>query len=385
MKIKNWRIYIYWFFDLCVSSLAFFLGRLFPLRNCVVITNYYGAGFGDNGKAIAIKLHQVCPEVEIYWQVDDLTIEMPDWINKIKTKTFHSYFQMAVSKIWIDNSRKPLNIRKRSCQFYIQTWHGFNGLKKAEGDSIDALSKRYIQSAKHDSAMINLFLSNGKFFTDTIRRAFWYNGEILECGAPRCDILHDKTYKRKVVRNFFDIPDGKSILLYAPTFRNSHKNVYDIDFNRLAESVKKKFSKDVVILLRLHPNMRNMNLGVNFNKNLLDATSYPDMYELMAESDFFITDYSSSLFEFASTMKPTFIYASDVQDYAFERGYHFDIMNLPVPLAQNNDELESNIMAFNSTEFKQKMEIFMTNVGINDSGKASRLVVERILQELRKS
>lgn len=382
MNIKNWRTYLDIFCDRCVYGFGQYIGALFPIKNNkVFVSSYAGMGFGCNAKAVVLKLHEKNPELDIVWQLKDLNDEMPSWIRKVKIGSFLSYFEMATAKVWIDNKRKPLHIRKRDGQFYIQTWHGYNGPKKAEGDTPWALSKGYLALAKHDSSMIDLFVSNGTHFTNTIRRAFWYDGEIIEEGAPRCDILHDKNYKSRKVRDFFNIPQDSAIVLYAPTFRNSKRNVYDIDFSRLRETLIKKYNKDVRVLLRLHPNMRTMNLGFVYNEWLLNASLYPDMYELMAEASFFITDYSSSLFEFASTLKPTFIYASDVADYTNERGFHFDLMKLPISLSQNNIELVDNIMSFDEREFESEMKLFLEHVGIKETGHASEFIADRIIQE----
>lgn len=58
-----------------------------------------------------------------------------------------------------------------------------------ERAAINKLSKRYIDSAKNDSKMINLFLSNSDFSTFLIRRDMWYSGKILQKGLPRTDVL----------------------------------------------------------------------------------------------------------------------------------------------------------------------------------------------------
>lgn len=380
MKLKNLRIYIDILVDKYIMGLGQYIGALFPIdKHKIFVSSYSGMGFGCNAKAITQQIHKIDPTITFVWQLKNMKDEMPNWITKVKVGSFRSYFEMATSHIWIDNKRKPIHIRKRANQYYVQTWHGYNGPKKAEGDTPEALSKGYLAAAKHDSTMIDLFVSNGKHFTDTIHRAFWYDGEIIEEGAPRCDILHDKSSQSQKVHKFFSINKNTAIVLYAPTFRNSKKNVYNIDFNRLRKNLSIKFNKDVVVLLRLHPNMRSMDLGFNYSEWLLNASQYPDMYELMAESDYFITDYSSSLFEFASTLKPTFIYASDIAEYVNERGFHFDLTKLPISVSQNNDELSQNIREFNKDKFEVEMRLFLDRVGIKETGNASQKLAIKII------
>ena len=90
-----------------------------------------------------------------------------------------------------------------------------------ERAAINKLSKRYIDSAKNDSKMINLFLSNSDFSTFLIRRDMWYSGKILQKGLPRTDVLlnGDRNKKAKKVKSCLSINEDNKILLYAPTFR----------------------------------------------------------------------------------------------------------------------------------------------------------------------
>ena len=379
--IENWRLYIRLFVDRYFNVLALYIGRCLPInKKKIYVSNFGGLGFGCNPKAIVLALHSLDPSLLVVWQVKEYSLEFPTWVKQVKMSSIKSYIHMATSHIWIDNIRKPIYVNKRKVQYYIQTWHGYNGLKKAEGDSIKALPVEYIKAAKHDSRMINLFLSNGKFFTDTIRRAFWYNGEILESGSPRCDVLYKKSTPDYIVHKYYKIDKNVSIILYAPTFRKDWSDVYNVDFKRIVDAFQRRFKKKCVVLFRLHPGIRHLNYASNI-ESVIDASLYPDMYELMVESDFFISDYSSSLFEFAGTYKPTFIYASDVDNYIKDRGFHFDLNNLPILVSRCNDELVAGILRFDYKNNREKVEQFMKNIGIFETRQASKIVAERIINE----
>ena len=133
------------------------------------------------------------------------------------------------------------------------------------------------------------------------------------------------------------------------------------------------------MLFRLHPGIRNLNYASNI-ESVIDVSLYPDMYELMAESDYFISDYSSTLFEFAGTYKPTFIYASDVDSYINDRGFHFDLNNLPIPVCRNNDELISNILKYDYKYSREAIRQFMERVGICETKQASNIVAKKIVE-----
>ena len=56
-----------------------------------------------------------------------------------------------------------------------------------------------------------------------MRRAFRYDGEILESGYPRNDVLRSPDAGRIAadVRRRLGLPDGKRVVLYAPTWRDN--------------------------------------------------------------------------------------------------------------------------------------------------------------------
>ena len=99
-------------------------------------------------------------------------------------------YEVVTAKVWIDNSRKLRYVRKRKGQFYIQTWHGDIGMKKVEKDAIQSLPYEYVQAAKNDSKMADLFVAGNEWITQQYKNAFWYDGPVAKCGYPRRDILY---------------------------------------------------------------------------------------------------------------------------------------------------------------------------------------------------
>lgn len=367
-------------------TLLYYFFRVFSIKcNKVVITNYYGKGFGDNGKAIAIELYNQEPNIDIVWLVNNYDCNMPAWIRQVKYGSIKSIYENVTAKFWIDNARKRSFVRKRKKQYYIQTWHGCLALKRVEKDVEQVLYKEYgayVKMAKNDSKMANLFLSNSTYCTEMYRRAFWYDGEILECGTPRCDQLFTKNLKSKPIHDYFQLNPNVKILLYAPTFRNNHQNCYDIDFESLYRLLCKKFEEEIKIIVRMHPNISSLDYGFKFNDYILNGTEYPDMYELLSECDMMINDYSSSMFEFSFLKKPIWLYATDIKEYKQNRGFYFDLEELPFPIAKNNEELLKNIEEYDYTKYVDKLNVFLGRLGIKEKGIASKIVVAKILKKI---
>ena len=353
-------------------------------NNKIVICSYYGRGYSDNSKYIVDEIIKKNLDYKIVWIVNDISKNesFPKNIKTIKYKSKEMIYELATAKIWIDNSRKQHYTKKRENQIYIQTWHGGVALKKIEKDAINTLSKSYIKFAKKDSENIDLFISNSKFISNLCKSTFWYNGDILEVGVPRNDILFKEAdILEKKIKHSLKIPKDKRIIMYAPTFRNdSNIDVYKFDYEKVIDTFNKKFSKEHILIIRLHPNIlkKSTELGLECFENVYNGSFYPDMQELLVVSDILITDYSSSMFDFMLTQKPCFIYATDIESYRDERGFYFDFKELPFDIATNEIELIKSVENFKQDKYSQNIGEFSKDIGIIDNGSASAKVVDWI-------
>lgn len=263
--------------------------------------------------------------------------------------------------------------KKRPEQIYIQTWHSSLRLKKIEGDAAKHFSDEYINDCKKDSEKIDVLLSGCKFSTEIFRRAFWYEGEILECGTPRCDVLfNNKDTTRKKVYEYYNISLENKLILYAPTFRsNKPSDFLEMDFNQL----KKAMVGEWVIGARLHPNI----LESVIPDGAISMSKYSDMQELIAAADILITDFSSCMFDMAITGKTCVLYAPDLEEYLEkERGLYFDIKELPFPIAKDMNELCRILSNFDYKEYQFKLDKFMCTIGSFENGHAAERVCEYI-------
>lgn len=361
--------------------------RIFPIdRRKVLIMSYEGKGFGDNGKYIAMAFHNLDSDIKIYWITDDYAETLPDYVTPIKKRSIKLLYHTATAKIWIDNSRKLGYIIKRKKQYYIQTWHGGIALKQVEKDAEAHLDADYVQSAQKDSAMVNLMISNSRFCTDMYRRAFWYDGEIMECGSPRVDILFTcQADQKKEIKEKLGLQAEDHMILYAPTFRQDlGTECYKLDFKQILKALSHG-GEQWKFAVRLHPNISDKADFLQYDDEIINATSFPDMYELLAVSDILITDYSSVMFEAGFAKKPVFLFATDIEDYKQDRNFYFDLEQLPFPLATTNEELIGHIEHFSKSEYEASVAEFNQSLGLNETGHASEKVSERILQVIGKN
>lgn len=298
--------------------------------------------------------------------------DFPKEIRTVRYFSIEYLREISTAKFIVCNARTgPYHyFHKRPGQTYIQTWHSSLRLKKIEGDAADTLPTSYIESAMADSAKIDLLLSGCRFSTEIFRRAFWYDGEILEGGTPRCDVLlGDTKHIREKVFRRYGIPEESKLVLYAPTFRNDKKaQTHGMDFEELKKALEKKTEDVWTIGCRFHPNIE---VGAG-PSGCISMTGYPDMQELIAAADCLITDYSSCMFDMAIARKPCLLYAPDMDSYVRnERGLYFDVQKLPFPLCRSMEEVTRAIERFSVKEYLGNTAAFLCAIGSFEDGQAA--------------
>jgi CDP-glycerol glycerophosphotransferase len=251
-----------------------------------------------------------------------------------------------------------------------------------EKDAEDKLRYSYVKKAQIDSKVCDLMISGCSFQTKLLKDAFWYSGEILEKGIPRCDIFFDSGRHKTIeeeVRRTYSIPAEDRIVLYAPTFRADHSiEPYRIDWGKVIPEIDRVFGgTGVTVLLRLHPNLIGKvdTSSLTCFDKVIDVTRYPDMQGLLCITDMLITDYSSSMFDIGMLRKPCVLYATDIEKY--NRGYYFRFDEMPFPLARNEQELLDKIGDFSMEEYLMNLDRFYEErIGMVENGTSSKALSE---------
>lgn len=350
----------------------------------LVLSNFHGRGFGDNPKYIALNLLERNPELDIVWAIGrgDIatTDKLPTGIRTVSYGSLEYYRELATARVWIDNEHKNLLSRKREDQFYIQTWHGVGPLKKIEHDAVK-LPGSYLEMADRDMGMVDLCVSASRFNTEQFRRAFCYKGEILECGYPRNDIFFDNSFDKESVRRSLGIPMNACVLLYAPTFRDMDTSDEEkLDLSMAARAMARRWQKDVIVLVRNHPDRVGESLPGCSDVKHIDVSTYGDVQELLKISDVLITDYSSIMWDFSLQRKPVFLFHPDNEKYEVERGFYLSFAELPYFEVASNQEMSDLISTFDEKAYIERVNIFLAKYGSYDEGRAAEMVADRILE-----
>ena len=371
------------------TPLGFF--RVFPIRpGRILFSAFSGRQYSDSPRRISEALLETHPEYEQIWaftEPEKFRFLEEKGIRVIKFKSLDYLYYALTSNVFVDNVEFWSILKFRPGQMILQTWHGGGCYKRVGSDRLD-VSDLELQHVIRKMEQNTLFVSSCKEFTrNVIRGAFGYRGEVLEVGLPRNDeLLRGNGADLGELRRQLGIPEGNRVVLYAPTFRKSLKtDLYDVDMERLRSALSRRFGGEWTVVLRLHYYMAEQILSAAQGENVVDATAYPDMQDLLRLADVLVTDYSSSLWDFSLMNKPAFVYANDLADYCTERNFYMPIDRWPFPKAVGNDSLEQEILGFREDEYRRAVAEHHAALGSTETGNATGLVCERIDKHIKES
>ena len=148
---------------------------------------------------------------------------------------------------------------------------------------------------------------------------------------------------------------------------------YAIDWSRMIPAISRMFAGDrVAVLVRMHPLLIGKvdTSHLTAFEGVHDATRYHDMQELLSVADMLITDYSSSMFDFAMQGRLCLLYATDAN--AYDRGFYFNLDELPFPLSESEEQLLSTIENFDNEAYTSRLNTFFTErIGLKEDGHAA--------------
>ena len=339
-----------------------------------------------NPKAIAEEFIRRNSDYKLVWVVrkEDLKErdKFPSELKLVVRESLEFYKELASSKFIIENANDTVYMKynKRPGQVIIQTWHGSLGFKRLD----KVKNETWVAKADELGNETDFIVSNSEFENMVYRTSYWENTEILEYGHARNDMLLNKTKYNKMnkkVREYYNIDKNTKILLYAPTFRDDFSaDTYNLDYAKLLDALKEKFGGNWVIMVRFHFKLRNVDFSDDLTDNIINATDYYDMQELLCAADIGITDYSSWLCDFVLTEKPGFIYCNDMDKYVDERGFYYPLSETPFPVSKTNDELEKNILNFDIKKYEKQRQSFLKKRGCYEKGNASKRIVDKIYE-----
>ncbi|EZX25757.1 hypothetical protein V070_00255 [Staphylococcus aureus C0673] len=365
----------------------------------IVFESFGGKNYSDSPKYIYEYMQKHYPKLNYIWvfKNPDQNVITGNAV-KVKKGSKEYYDAYSKAKFWVTNARLPLYLNKKDNQIYIQTWHG-TPLKRLANDMKivrmpGTTTPKYKKNFYAETSRWDYLISPNRYSTNIFKTAFWMDeNRTLEIGYPRNDILVNRSNDQKYIEKLkkeLNIPKGKKIIMYAPTWRDDEfvkKGKYLFDLKINLENLQKELGDEFVILLRMHYLISNALDLSGYEDFAIDVSNYNDISELYLISDALITDYSSVMFDFGILKRPQYFFAYDIEKYDKGlRGFYMDYMNdLPGEIITDEFKLAEELKDIDKhkEKYKDKIERFYDKFCSIEKGQSSKIIGDFIYDKTK--
>jgi CDP-glycerol glycerophosphotransferase (TagB/SpsB family) len=303
MKIKRlnpWHwIILLWTASVCILFLPFRI--IYPKKHSKKRAILYGHKLHGNLHSIINITNRQIDRFEIYY----LTLDPIYYFTLSKSKKnllalnpFHLVKVVLCDCIITDHGLHSLILLKRFTNIkFIDVWHGipFKGFTPEDfrlqhGYGEVWVSSQLLKSIYHEK--------------------FGFRGEQLYVtGYGRTDLILAYHQKKEQYRAKLQIPSDKSVILFAPTWKQDSKNREEIPFSLSPVQFITKLDQfaaehNCVLIVRFHLNTSQKQSIKTENTLFMPLDDYPDSEMIVAVSDILITDWSSIAFDMMVLDKP---------------------------------------------------------------------------------
>src|SRR5688572_12946861 len=154
-----------------------------------VLFNSFNGRFSDSPRAIYEELIRRDAAHDHVWMRSPTAGGFPARATTVEPYTLGYLREAGRAGYVVSNIEMPRNFRKRRGVTYLQTWHG-TPLKRIGFDNERwKQNPRGLDRMAREFAKWDFLVAQNRFSSDIFRRAFRFDGEILETGYPRNDVL----------------------------------------------------------------------------------------------------------------------------------------------------------------------------------------------------
>jgi len=356
-----------------------------PLQQRLVLfESHMGQALSDNPRYVFEELQRRDAGFDLVWSFAGAPPPLPAGVRSVRRNSWAYFLTLARAKYWVDNQGFPAAITKPPRTTYLQTWHG--SALKHMGEDTPAFRRMSAARQDRHRAMVarwDYFVTRTEHDVRALVPALHVQAEILRTGYPRNDPLVQlhSPEQRAAVRAELGLPADRTLVLYAPTFRETYSGGRQefelrVDLDHLLDKLPGH-----LLLVRTHY-LQRLGKSVTSHPSARDVSSVPDITPLLVAADILVTDYSSVMFDFANTGRPMVFFTYDYDDYAnSERGVYFELQDkAPGPMVATGDELIQALATVDAwrRDYEQRYREFVAEFGEYDTGTAARQVVDHV-------
>jgi len=364
---------------LLASTLLGVLGRLFarfPFRSRrVVFATARTPVLDGNLASIHRAMHAQRPDVECVFLLEPYSY---GWMGKLRyfvRLVRGVYYLQTSGLVVVDNAYFPVHVvRHRPATTVVQVWHAAGALKRFGLDApvLRRPSERRFLHRNYDYVVVGGETARGPY-SSALRTPV---KRVLALGSPRTDFFFDTAAvdeaRQRTLAAYPDLADRR-VVLYAPTFRGAGEMKRPAPgFD--AEHLRARLPADHVLVLKTHPNLDPEATPTAGFDVVIDHTA--EINEVFTVSDILVTDYSSSIFEWALLRRPLVLLVGDLERYERDPGMYLDYRSGMIGAqVKDTDGVAAAILA-DDFEFGAYDAFADRHLSVSD-GSASARFVER--------
>ncbi|WP_133147073.1 CDP-glycerol glycerophosphotransferase family protein, partial [Vibrio lentus] len=353
--------------------------KLLSIKEIAVFESYWGAQYSCNPKAISdyMKEHH---GIKVVWSVNNRELYNDSKVEFVERMSMKYFYYLSVARYFVNNVNFPDFFVKRDGTTHVQTQHG-TPLKLMGFDERRHVKapNRHFLGIRHRSSRWDYLLSSNEHSSETWKQCFPFNYKVVECGYPRNDILVNEGNNQSLIASIklklgIDTGDKRKLVLYMPTWRdNGNESIINL------ELLSSRLGNEYIVLYRKHHLAKAI---IAEDDGIIDVSKYQEINDLYITSDLLITDYSSSMFDYALLKKPIILFLPDYEDYIKTRGVYFDIRDIPPGEVAYDQEslfrcLHDN--EYSSISSQEKLKLFHDRFCSFDNGKAAESICKLIV------
>jgi len=289
-------------------------------------------------------------------------------------------YYLQTSRLFVvDNAYLPIHVAPhRTETTVVQVWHAAGALKRFGADApgtVGPTERRFLHR-NYDYVVVAAEASRAHY-ASALRTP---PERVVALGCSRTDFFFDETAlssaRQRVLRQHPELR-GRRIVLYAPTFRGrgpAKHRAPGMDSARLRSLLPAEFA----LVLKTHPNLdpaATPTIGYD-----VVADPAAEINELLAATAILVTDYSSSIIEWALLRRPLVLLVPDLELYERVPGLYVDYRTEMIGTRVDDTDGVARAILEGSFDLSGYGAFIARHLGASD-GTASERFVERFLPD----
>jgi len=285
------------------------------------------------------------------------------------------YYLQTSALVVVDNAYLPVHVmRHRPETTVVQVWHAAGALKRfgLDAPALRRPSERRFLHRHYDYVVVG-GESAREPYASALRTPAT---RVLALGSPRTDFFFDAgamaAARERVLAEHPQLR-GRRVVLYAPTFRGAGEGkraAPGFDARRLRAALP----PDHAVVLKAHPNLDRAATPTDGYDAVIDPTA--EINEIFTATDVLVTDYSSSVFEWALLGRPLVLLVGDLDRYEAGPGMYLDYRSGMIGVQVADTDGVARAILEDRFEIERYEAFVQRHLSASD-GRASARFVER--------